>query len=289
MGEEIQNTFGDASGLTPALSVSSPPAPPGFPPPGRRLSFKRPGGAERPPAWFRERARMLQRICQSIERRRERGQTVRKAVVYFGWYWHGRSCRTAPGIKVRLGATALKNIYYRWRRSGKKIESFQPNYRLRPVVDAALVSRFLDACAAAGVGSMTAAWGRLNAGGVSLRALVAALPARKRLAIRAAHRSRRDLMAKDRALGQKIRGLARKAAPFSATGQPAATTLINAPGQAAPPQGPDGHIKSLDVFESHRGSSATRIERVAAGSGQFGGRRRSAVVVKTILAGGEAV
>ena len=100
--------------------------------------------------WQIERAALLHRFCQTVDRRRAAGVSVRKAVKYFAWFWKDRPYRTAPHIKARFSRPTLVALFYRWRRAGKSPDCFALHYsdRLAPVT-AEEIRRFADACARA--------------------------------------------------------------------------------------------------------------------------------------------
>jgi hypothetical protein len=152
---------------------------------------------------------MLQRICKSIERRRAGGQSFRRAVRYAAWYWRERTYRAAPKVKVKLSRHTIRTLYYRWRRSGKRLGCFALQYKTRCCpVSRSLVGQFLRSCAAPGICSLAAAWARLQPAGVSIRALTEATPEALRLAIRAALRERRKLRGQEARLARRIEALA---------------------------------------------------------------------------------
>ena len=157
------------------------------------------------PLWYAERAIMLERICTSIEGRRERGQSLRQAVTWPAWYWKGRRYRTAPQVRVRLSCARLKTLYYRWVNHDRKPEAFALHYEPRCLqVSGAMLRQFLEACAAPGVCCMMAAWRQIGPAGISYGLLTRALPRETRQAIRQAHGERRRILAAERRLTRRI-------------------------------------------------------------------------------------
>jgi hypothetical protein len=152
------------------------------------------------PGWFRERARILKRVFSCIEKRKERGQAVRRICAHFARRWHGKTYRSAPGKAIRLSCVRLVTLYYRYLRSGKRPEILALGYKVkRTGISPALICRFLDECAAPGICSMREAWQRLPPAGISMRLLVGMVPAETRLTIRRRHQARRNLRAQEAA------------------------------------------------------------------------------------------
>ncbi len=163
------------------------------------------------PAWQIERARILNRTFKCIEVRRERGQSLRKALVRFTWQWRcrNRHYRAAPNRQIRLaGAGTLRSLFYRWRRGGRCPEAVALRYKVRPLrVSPELAKRFLVECAAPGILSFAAAWRGMGPPGLDVRAVIAALPTGTRVGIRTGFHAKRRLAALGVTLGRQIRAL----------------------------------------------------------------------------------
>ncbi len=147
------------------------------------------------------------RICTGIERRRARGQAVRRAARYFALRWRSKTYRKAPHIAVRLSAARIVSLFYLWKRAGRRPEAFALRYKHKAAISPELARQFLRGCAAPGALSMSAAIRQFQPAGFSTRALIDSLAPKTRRQIRALHVSRRGLIAQDRAIGRRIRAL----------------------------------------------------------------------------------
>ncbi len=139
---------------------------------GRDLSTTRKGQRQRAPAlpagarllfpaWQRERARRIHCICRCVERRIERGKSMRQAVHWFACYWKGRTYRS--GHQVRLSAKTIVRLFYRWQKGGRTPSAVALRYwkdnRKLPLSQVLELAR---ACIAPGVRSFRAAWRQMQ-------------------------------------------------------------------------------------------------------------------------------
>jgi hypothetical protein len=165
--------------------------------------------------WLTERARILQRICKTVEGRRARGQSLHRALRWHVWCLRRRTYKSAPGKRVRLCEGTLGRIYYAWLASGRDPRAFALNYKFsRQPVSADVTRAFIRANAAPQVFSMHAAWRHLRETwdqGIPLpnaRTLIESLPTETRKALRQMHRERRKLAGQSAMLCRQIEGLA---------------------------------------------------------------------------------
>ena len=79
--------------------------------------------------WQAEHEKVLHRGCMAVERWRKMGFSVHKATVHFAWFWRGRFYKSDPSRPIRLSASTLRSVYYRWRRSGKSRAALALHYR----------------------------------------------------------------------------------------------------------------------------------------------------------------
>ena len=184
------------------------------------------------PAWQRERARFLHRLCTDIEARVQAGKPVRRAVRRCARRWHGRPFRCAPGRFLRLSKQRLVNLFYEWRKQPSP-EVFRLHYQATATkADAALVAALVSASLAPGVTSFLAAYrtlqGQAEARGEVLprySTLLRHLPRHDFRPIRALHRQRQALRKLERALAvpepspARVR-LPRRAAPGTSSPAP---------------------------------------------------------------------
>jgi hypothetical protein len=115
------------------------------------------------PAWQKERARRLQRLCSSIEGRLLRGQTLRQAIKQPARrYSKPRVYRCDPARRVRLSRSRLRALFYLWRKN-PCAEVFHLRYAKRghsmPLPE---VQRFVSLLAAPGVTSIGLVCARMN-------------------------------------------------------------------------------------------------------------------------------
>lgn len=167
------------------------------------------------PTWMRERARILQRICESVEDRRARGMSLHKALRRPAWAWKSKTYKS--GKPVRLTEGTLARLYYAWRANGRTPEAFALGYKFtRKPISAALATAFIKANAREGVTSMQAAFSELcrthtdseALKGISERMLVESLSPELRAALCQAHWERRKRASQERKLGRQLEALA---------------------------------------------------------------------------------
>ncbi|MDB6023326.1 MAG: hypothetical protein JWQ04_3183 [Pedosphaera sp.] len=115
------------------------------------------------PQWQLERCRRLHRICRNIEGRIQRGQSLRKSVRWFTWYWASRFYRCDKTSPAKFCAQTLLRIYYQWRDNGKSPDAIALRYRgTRPKLSPDALQRFLNAAIVGDARSFKAAWQRMD-------------------------------------------------------------------------------------------------------------------------------
>jgi hypothetical protein len=118
------------------------------------------------PAWHRERALRLHRICTSIITRAERGEKKRKLVQWFVWYWKGRSYKCDPRRQLEFSTSTIQRALTIWNRGGQVAAALLPRYTpRRSVFTAPILIRFVNFITARPQPSMKAAWQKFAARG----------------------------------------------------------------------------------------------------------------------------
>lgn len=159
--------------------------------------------------WIRERARILQRLCERIEEQHARGASVVSAARRIAKRWNGRPYKTAPGRRFKLSAQRLRVLYYRWKASGKRLESFGPAFRPITKREPAAVQKLTLACLSPAVASFRdgcrAAQRSENSACAFYRAFPPTLTRRLGRLFAARRAVRREEMALNRLLGSANR------------------------------------------------------------------------------------
>lgn len=146
---------------------------PANPPVGARHSF--------PSLWQRERARRLHFIFLRIERRRAAGQSLRRAVRWFAWYWKDRTYKCDPHRAMRFSSNTLVRLFYRWQNGGRTPEALVLHYRSgRSKLGPAKLTQMARACATPGVRSFLEAWRQIPNAPATHSAFRHAMPAQLR-------------------------------------------------------------------------------------------------------------
>jgi hypothetical protein len=141
--------------------------------------------------WQRERCQLLHRLCLAIERKRERGRTLRQALRWPGWYWKNRTYRCDPTRKIQISRGTLKNCYYIWRRGGKTAASLSLRYGTSAIpIPQNDVLRFVRSCLAPGACSLEAVYRAMAAPSHTLRTFRDSMPRALLQRIRRLHRAR---------------------------------------------------------------------------------------------------
>ncbi|HTX21463.1 MAG TPA: hypothetical protein VMD27_06365 [Candidatus Aquilonibacter sp.] len=111
------------------------------------------------PAWQRERAARLHRICSSISTRAMRGEKRRKLVQWFVRYWNGRFYKCDPRRPLKFSASTILRALRIWKRGGQVAAALLPQYKpRRSVFTAPILIRFINFIAIHPQPSMKAAW-----------------------------------------------------------------------------------------------------------------------------------
>lgn len=109
----------------------------------------------------KERAKILERICQAIARRVQKGEKLKSSIARFVRQWDQKPLPS--GASLRLSAPTLIRLYYRWRKTGAA--AFSRNYCsvTESQLPSALASAFLAECLAPETLSMAGAARRAQA------------------------------------------------------------------------------------------------------------------------------
>lgn len=75
--------------------------------------------------WQRERAMRLHRICQFIQARVVKGQSLNKACQRFSKRWNGKSLRSDPTRRYALNVSSLHRHFRRWELGGEMAAVFR--------------------------------------------------------------------------------------------------------------------------------------------------------------------
>lgn len=109
--------------------------------------------------WQRERALRLHRICQFIQARVAKGQSLNKACRLFSKRWNGKHLRSNPTRCYALNVSSLHRHFHRWKLGGEVPSALQLQYRpINRRVPATVLVRFVELCAARDFTSFRAAW-----------------------------------------------------------------------------------------------------------------------------------
>jgi hypothetical protein len=109
--------------------------------------------------WQRERALTLHRVCQRIQVRVEKGQSLNKACRFFSNRWNGKCFRSAPMRSYALNVSSVYRHFRRWRLGGEVPSALL--LRFRPAtrrIPAPVLVRFIELCAKLEFASFRAAW-----------------------------------------------------------------------------------------------------------------------------------
>jgi hypothetical protein len=155
----------------------------------------------------RERAQTLARLCRAIQRRRDGGMSLRKALKWPSWYWRqDRRYRCDHSRRVQISRGSLTRFYYAWRRSGKSLDAFELGYKVKFRMPArGQVRAFIRSCSTSR--SLQAAYRNFSGRGKSVPAwlLIRGIPRHAKRVIKAAQRRRRQHETALREIGRTVR------------------------------------------------------------------------------------
>lgn len=118
------------------------------------------------PAWHRERATRLHRICSSIAARSARGEKRKKIIRRFVWTYKNRNYKCDARRPLNFSTGAISRAFYIWRRNGQVAAALLPQYKPRqPALTAPILIRLTNFCASQRFETMKAAWERFSARG----------------------------------------------------------------------------------------------------------------------------
>lgn len=118
------------------------------------------------PAWQRERAERLHRICSSIAVRHAHGEKKRKLIQWFAWYWKDRFYRCEPARPLRFTKSTIERALRIWKRGGQVAAALVPQYQpRRSVFTAPMLVRFVNYISSHPQPTMKAAWEKFAARG----------------------------------------------------------------------------------------------------------------------------
>jgi hypothetical protein len=118
------------------------------------------------PAWHRERAERLHRICNSIASRSSRGERKRKIIQWFVWRYKSRCYKCEPSLPLNITRSAIERSLRIWKRGGQVAAALLPQYKPRQsVFTAPMLIRFVNYISSEPQPTMKAAWKRFTARG----------------------------------------------------------------------------------------------------------------------------
>lgn len=82
-----------------------------------------------PPAWQREHAATLHKICSWIAARQAKGKKLSRSVAFFVRGWNGKPYRTDPNRRLQISQTTLYRVYAQWRTGGSTPSAVRLEYR----------------------------------------------------------------------------------------------------------------------------------------------------------------
>jgi hypothetical protein len=168
--------------------------------------------------WEAERAGVVHRFCVAVEGRRARGQSLREAIGHSALIRRGGNYRTEPRVKIHFSRGRLRSVYYHWLKNGKTPQSLKLRYMGRiALVSPGLVQRFVAACAAPGISSMSKAAHLVKLRNIRTSRILSAMPERLRREIKKTFRARRSAAFEVRQAARRLKAEMRKLAVADAT------------------------------------------------------------------------
>lgn len=148
---------------------------------------------DRLPKWVRVRQKRLVKMCRSIQRRKDAGQPVTRAIrTVSKWAMNYREL--PDGKLLRASETGLLRLWYRWLKLGEA--GLKLNYKAgQRKRTPELAAQFKAVCLEQGRISFSGAWRALRAGGVQIcyNTALRILPERDRAQVERLFRIRRTL------------------------------------------------------------------------------------------------
>jgi len=121
------------------------------------------------PAWQAERAKKLQRACQTIKAAIQRGEKISRAIRRAARSRSGRTYKSDPSRRMALSTATMRRMWDIWKRGGEIPAAFKLNYHVQPsAVPAAVLERFVISCSGLPQPSLAAAWRQFSARGRGL-------------------------------------------------------------------------------------------------------------------------
>ena len=118
------------------------------------------------PAWHRERAERLHRICNSITSCSSRGERKRKIIQWFVWRYKSRFYKCEPSRPLNFTRSTIERALRIWKRGGQVAAALLPQYKpRRSVFTAPMLIRFVNYISSQPQPTMKAAWKGFTARG----------------------------------------------------------------------------------------------------------------------------
>lgn len=116
------------------------------------------------PAWYRERARLLNKFCKRVEEAVQRGDKPTAAIRRRLGYYEGRQYKSCPTRHLRLSFSRAWALFYQWRRQGRSPGVFELRWRnpRRPGVTAQALRSLVWICEQSDVDCFAAACRRVR-------------------------------------------------------------------------------------------------------------------------------
>ena len=123
------------------------------------------------PDWQSERAAIVHRACQSVQRLVDARHSVAVATRRTAARFAGRPFKCDPSRRLALSALTLRRAWNKWRMAGQVPSALRQQFRpVNSTVSALVLCQFIDLCAKRPWPSLAAAWTQFSrAGGVVTR------------------------------------------------------------------------------------------------------------------------
>jgi len=127
------------------------------------------------PAWQKERASILSRVCKSFKGRIGRGEKRCKASRRLARHYDGQALKSDPARTLKLKPVTLRRIFKAWQAGGENSSAFKLHYQpRRSKFCSETLIQFLEFVITGNNRSLKSAWKSFSAGKPSLPSYYAA-------------------------------------------------------------------------------------------------------------------